>query len=42
MCFTVVPVCISIAVKLRDMVSCTKVDVNSLPVLEALVNEFLQ
>ncbi|CAH8444270.1 unnamed protein product [Schistosoma mattheei] len=29
-------------VKLRDMVSCTKVDVNSLPVLEALVNEFLQ
>ncbi|VDP38256.1 unnamed protein product [Schistosoma mattheei] len=41
-CFTVVPVCISIAVKLRDMVSCTKVDVNSLPVLEALVNEFLQ
>ncbi|CAI2723372.1 unnamed protein product [Schistosoma spindalis] len=29
-------------VKLRDMVSCTKVDVHSLPVLEALVNEFLQ
>uniref|UniRef100_A0A094ZYU8 Mortality factor 4-like protein 1 n=1 Tax=Schistosoma haematobium TaxID=6185 RepID=A0A094ZYU8_SCHHA len=28
--------------RLRDMVSCTKVDVNSLPVLEALVNEFLQ
>ncbi|KAK4472740.1 hypothetical protein MN116_003964 [Schistosoma mekongi] len=29
-------------VKLRDMVSCTKVDVNSLPILEALVAEFLQ
>ncbi|CAH8290966.1 unnamed protein product [Schistosoma turkestanicum] len=29
-------------VKLRDMVSCTKVDVNSLPILEALVSEFLQ
>ncbi|CAL8072022.1 unnamed protein product [Calicophoron daubneyi] len=29
-------------VKLREMVSCTRVDANSLPVLEALVAEFLE
>ncbi|CAH8489212.1 unnamed protein product [Heterobilharzia americana] len=29
-------------VKLREMISCTKVDINSLPILETLVAEFLQ